>query len=691
LKPRDENDDTEPGFQEDRPDLDTNSQTSFIYNPNHHQDLERQRSRLPIAAYKNNLLYLLENYQIVVVVGETGSGKSTQIPQYLLEAGYGENGSDGENKMICVTEPRRIAVTSLAARVAEESRVRLGARVGYSIRFDENFSRDHTKIKFVTEGILIREMMGDPLLSSYNVIMLDEVHERTAQIDIIMGLLKKVIKRRPDLKLVISSATVDAEYIRDYFNYDKKRFETELATILSVEGRNYSVDIFYLQDPCPNYVKGCVDTAIKIHEKEPPGDILIFLTGMDEVDHCVNLLKNYSDTAHDNKHGLRMWILPMYGALAPAKQLKALRPAGTGHRKIVVATNIAETSITIEGVSHVVDSCFVKLVCFNNETFNNRMIITEVSQASAEQRAGRAGRTRPGKCYRLCREEDFRKLPLNTPPELQRADLCSAVLMLKSLGVDNIVRFDFPSAPPSRNLIAAYELLYALGAIDKEGNLAKPLGEQMSELPLHPCLAKMLISSGEMGCSQEIVTIISMLQVENVFLTVGGSEKDKFRIAKRKFEVEEGDLLTLLNVFYAFHKCGSSKHWCSSHYLRFKALKRAAELREQLFKVLKRFNITVSSCHEKEVILKTIVMGLFPNAAYLHHSGVYKSVRGNVNLKIHPKSVLYTEKNPKYVVYTELEHTKDVYMRDITAIDPVWLEALAPHFYEKARASRSVF
>ena len=621
----------------------------------------------------------------MVVVGETGSGKSTQLPQYLLEAGYAET----QGKMICVTEPRRIAVTSLATRVAEEKRVRLGASVGYSIRFDENFSRDYTKIKFVTEGILIREMMGDPLLNNYSVIMLDEVHERTAQIDIIMGLLKKILKRRRDLKLIVSSATVDAEYIRDFFN--RGREKTSPATILSVEGRNYNVDVFYLDNPCPDYVKGCVETVIKIHEKEPPGDVLVFLTGMEEVDHCTNLLKNYSDTARDSKHGLKLWISPMYGALAPAKQLKALRPAGTGYRKVVVATNIAETSITIEGVSHVVDCCFVKLACFNNETFNNSLIITEVSQASAEQRAGRAGRTRPGKCYRLCREQDFLHLPLNTTPELQRTDLCLAVLQLKALGIDNIVRFDFPSAPPSRNLISALELLFALGAIDEDGALTKPLGEQMSELPIHPCLAKMLISSGELGCSQEIVTIISMLQVENVFLAVSGADSDKFRMAKRKFEVEEGDLMTLLNIYYAFVKHGQNRHWCSSHYLRYKALQRATDLQQQLFKVLKRFHIPVVSCHDKELILKTIVTGLFPNAAYLHHSGVYKSVRGDVPLKIHPKSVLYTVKHPSYLVYTELVHTKDVYMRDVTAIDPVWLEVLAPHFYEKTRVSRNVF
>ena len=510
-----------------------------MYDAHPGQALEAHRARLPVAKARDQLLYLLEKHQVVVVVGETGSGKSTQIPQYLMEAGYAEE----DGKMVGVTEPRRVAATTLATRVAQEAKCRLGAAVGYSIRFDECFSREYTKIKFITEGILIREMLGDPLLSQYSVLVLDEVHERTAQIDIIMGLLKKIMKRRRDLKIIISSATVDAEYLRDFFNSgrepkvvkeeekengesksaekDRRKDKEEKvlpATILSVEGRNYSVDVFYLTDPCADYVRACVDTCVRLHEQEPPGDVLIFLTGMEEVDHCCNLLKQYSDTAKDSKHGLRLWVLPMYGSLAPTRQLKVFRPAGRGHRKVVVATNIAETSITIDGISYVIDSCFVKQAWFNSDTYCDSLTITTVSQAGAEQRAGRAGRTRPGKCLRMCKEADFVNLPLNTPPELQRTDLCGPVLQLKALGIDNIVRFDFPSAPPSRNLIAAIELLYALGALDDRGELSQPLGEQMSELPIHPTLAKMLLSSAEMGCSQEIVTIIAMLQVETASL-----------------------------------------------------------------------------------------------------------------------------------------------------------------------------
>jgi ATP-dependent RNA helicase DDX35 len=485
-----------------------------------------------------------------------------------------------------ITEPRRVAATTLAARVAEEKNCNLGDLVGYSIRFDECFDRDRTKIKFMTEGILVREMLGDPLLKAYSVLILDEVHERTAQIDIIMGLLKKVMRKRRDLKVIISSATVDAEYIRDFFNYgsDKggKKEAKDRAAILSVEGTNYSVDVHYLKDPCPDYVKCCFETVMKLHEIEPPGDILVFLTGMDEVDHCVSLLRENARGEQKSRHGLKLWPLPMYGSLPAHDQLKVFRPAMRGSRKIIVATNIAETSITIEGIVYVIDSCFVKLKWYNSDTNVDALLVTELSQASAEQRAGRAGRTRPGQCYRLCTEEGFKKLSLNTPPEMQRTDLASAVLQLKALGIDNVVKFEFPSAPPSKNLISCLELLYALGAIDDAGNLTSPLGENMCELPVHPTVAKMLLGSGDFGCSQEIAVIVAMLQVENVYLEPP-NQRGKARIAKRNFEVAEGDLLTLLNVFNAFKKqeANSLRHWCSSHFLNYKALKRANQLYEQ--------------------------------------------------------------------------------------------------------------
>ena len=416
-----------------------------------------------------------------------------------------------------MTEPRRVAVTTLATRVAEEQNTQLGRRVGYSIRFDECFMRSQTKIKYMTEGILIREMMADPLLKTYSVLMLDEAHERTAQTDIIMGLLKKVLRKRKDLRLIVSSATVDAEYIRDFFS----ETDGENSAILSVEGSHYSVDIFYLSDPCPNYVQACVDTVLKIHQHEHLGDILVFLTGMEEVDQCVSLLRENSRNL-ESKTGTSLFPLPMYGSLPHHDQLKVFRQAPRGQRKVVVATNIAETSITIDGIAYVVDCCFVKMRWFNPETNVDSLIISEVSQASALQRAGRAGRTRPGQCYRMCTEKDFDALPLNTLPEMQRTDLANSVLMLKALGIDNLVRFEFPSSPPSKTLIAALEVLFALGALDGKGSLTHPLGEQMSEFPIHPTLSKMLLTSGTFMCTREMAIIVAMLQIEDVFIIPKG-------------------------------------------------------------------------------------------------------------------------------------------------------------------------
>ncbi len=587
-----------------------------------------------------------------------------------------------------MTEPRRVAATTLANRVAEERGSALGDLVGYSIRFDERFDRSRTKIKYMTEGILVRELLGDPLLSNYVAIMLDEVHERTAQVDIIMGLLKKVLRKRRDLRLVISSATVDAEYIRDFFNSGSVADggAREKAAVISIAGSSYSVDVHYLTSPCPNYVKCSAETAMKLHQVEPPGDILIFLTGMEEVDECVDLLREHGREQKQSKHGLRLWPLPMYGSLPAHDQLKVFRPASRGHRKVVVATNIAETSITIDGVAYVVDCCFVKTRWYNADSNADTLVVTEVSRASAQQRAGRAGRTRPGQCYRLCTEEQFLRLPANTPPEMQRTDLSQSVLQLLALGVDNLVRFEFPSAPPSKNLIASLEVLYALGAVDDRGRLTDPLGERMSELPIHPTLSKMLLSSGEFGCSREICAVVSMLQVETVFARAAGHSA-KARVAWRNFEVAEGDLLTLLNVYNAFkqQEADSARHWCSSNFLKYKALKRADELCQQMFRTLNRFKIPLKSAGDNlRDILKCIVSGLFPNSAYLHMSGSYRTVRGDYPVSVHPTSVLYTVKQPSWVVFVEMTHTNKVYIKDITAIDPTWLEVLAPHYYEKA-------
>ncbi|XP_012525860.1 probable ATP-dependent RNA helicase DHX35 [Monomorium pharaonis] len=664
-------------WQEDKPDIDAHSSTQFVYNAHHSLALDMQRQRLPIFKNKDHIIYLLEKYQTLVLVGETGCGKSTQVPQYLFEAGWCADG-----KKIGITEPRRVAATSLANRVADERNCILGTTVGYCIRFDD-YTDETTKIKYMTEGILLRELMSDPLLTSYSVIILDEVHERTLLTDIIMGLLKKIIRKRKSLRVIVSSATVDAEELRDFFNVNTtKDSSKDSAVIMSVEGRLYPVDIFFVKEPVANYVNGVVDTALKIHETEESGDILAFLTGLDEVDQAVSLLSEHAKLIKDDKQ--KLLPLPMYGSLPNAEQLKVFWRAAKDTRKVIVATNIAETSITIPNIVYVIDCGFVKIPWFEAEAQTNSLVIVPLSKASANQRAGRAGRMRTGKAFRLYTEEAYAELFEATPPEMQRSDLAPAILQLKALGIDNVLRFNFPSAPPSKNLVTGLELLYALGAIDSNGDLTTPLGLTMAEMPLEPVLAKSLIASGEMGCSEEITTIFAMLQVQNVFVQPGGGQAAlKARIAHRKFEVEEGDLLTLLNIYIAFEQ-NKTPAWCQKHFLNHKALRRATEIRVQMHKMLKRLDIPLISCNGNvQQILKCLTAGLFPKAAYLHYTGTYRTVRGNKDLYIHPNSCLYTLQQPQWLLFCEILQTNKTYMKDLTVIQPEMLLEAAPHFYER--------
>jgi len=333
----------------------------------------------------------------------------------------------------------------------------------------------------------------------------------------------------------------------------------------------------------------------------------------------------------------------------------------------------------------VVDSGFVKLRWYNPDTQTDALVVVPVSQSSAQQRAGRAGRMRPGKVYRLYRESDFEALSRFTPPEVQRTNLASAVLQLKALGIEDIVHFDFPSPPPARNLASALELLYALQAIDDKGRLTDPLGLKMAEFPVDPIVARMLLKSGEFQCSQEIATIVAMTQVQNVFYyPTRGQEAQKARIARRRFEAYEGDLITYLNVATAYAKHGDNPRFCPSHYLNKKALKRAMTLRDSLLKLLKRLGVPITSAkRDVEPVLRCISASYFPNAAYLHASGEYRTVLADAVLHVHPHSVLYTEVKAPWVVYGEVLHTTQLFMRDLTAIEPTWLEELAPHYFHK--------
>ncbi|VVC34666.1 Helicase, C-terminal,Helicase-associated domain,Domain of unknown function DUF1605,P-loop [Cinara cedri] len=650
--------------------------SSFVYNPYMFLDLQTQRNKLPITKYRNEVLYLCEKFQTLILVGSTGSGKSTQVSQMLLDCGLCKF-----NKSIVITEPRKLSAITLATRVAEEQNTNVGHTVGYSVRFD-NCCQPDTKIKYITEGILLNEMMYNPLLVNYSVIILDEIHERSLMTDILMGLIKKILKKRPTLRLIILSATMDFTQLKSYFNLNPgNNPDDDTAAVLGVEGKCYPVSIYYLNEPTPNYVDESINTVLKIHQSRKPGDILVFLTGKEEIMLAVNSIDDYNIKHTDDK--IKLLPVPMHGMLTNDDQLKAFRPTPRGYRKVVFATNVAETSVTISGIVHVIDCGFVKLKWFNYKFGADSLITVPISKASAIQRAGRAGRDQPGKVYRLYTEEAYNNLTNATPPEIMRSNLTDVVLQLKAIYIDNILRFPFLSPPPAKNLLYAMEMVKALDAIDKYGNLTKDFGTIMAELPLPARHSRMLIKSGEMGCSSEIVCVLAMLQLQEPFIFPKfGNTIYKAKKMHRNFEVSEGDILTLLNIFNGFQKSHNRKQWCNRFFLNYNELCRAQKIRTHLLDLMKKTKIEIKSCKgDTRIVVKCIASGLFKNAAYLHYTGVYRSVGIEEDLYFHPKSLLHYVNQPQWVLYDELLETTKLYIKNMMVVTPSLLLEVAPHYY----------
>ncbi|CAM6076055.1 unnamed protein product [Sphagnum tenellum] len=658
--------------------------------------LQKQRQQLPVFKHRKALLYLAENHGTTIVLGETGSGKSTQIPQYFAEAGWAEGG-----RMIACTQSRRIAAQTVAARVAEEMGVPVGAEVGYCIRFEEVTTPGVTRIKYLTDGVLLREMMADPLLSCYSVIMVDEAHERSIATDMLLGLLKKIQRRRPELRLIIASATLDAESFFNFFDSSTEKQQKMLdqkesmpspkPAILSVEGRAHSVLVHYAEEPVQDYLRAAVSTTLSIHKTEGPGDVLVFLTGQDDVDAAVQLINEEAETLPRNTAGLL--VLPLYAGLPHSDQELVLGPTPRGKRKVIVATNIAETSVTLEGIVYVVDSGFSKQRFYNPMTDVEALVVAPVSQASAKQRAGRAGRVRPGKCFRLYTEEAFlNEMRTEGVPEMQRSNLVSAVLQLKALGIDNIMRFHWLAPPPAETMVRALEILYSLGVLDAAAKLTSPLGFQIAELPLEPMTAKMLLSADREGCSQEALTIAATLSVQSIWVSSRGMQKELDE-AREHFAVAEGDHVTFLNVYEGFRHASNPSQWCYKNCVNYQAMRKVMVVREQLSKLLQRLGVHLQSCgSDTEAIRKAVTAGFFSHAAKLEAVGdhnSYRSIRGNQELYIHPSSVLFRA-TPKWVVFHSVFFTERYYMREVTAIDPAWLVELAPHFFQHQKSfSRS--
>lgn len=655
---------------------------------------------LPITVVKDALMEEVRKSDSLVVVGETGSGKTTQIPQFLYRAGYGS---------IAVTQPRRVAAISIAARVAAEVGCEVGGTVGYAVRFEDATSRA-TRIKYMTDGMLLREAMLDPTLSAYSVVVLDEAHERTLHTDILFGLVKgaqksyraaastatgggeeeegkeEPVKRRTSpLKIIVMSATLDAKLFSDYFDG---------AKVVWVLGRQFPVEIYYTPAPEEDYRDAALLTVFQINLGEPAGsgDILVFLTGQEEIEGLEKVLKEKARHQPPGAPGLL--VCPIFAALPSEAQMRVFEPTPPGMRKVILATNIAETSITIPGIRYVVDTGVCKARGYNSRIGVETLAVVPVSKAQARQRAGRAGREGPGKCYRLYTEASFEGLRDTTVPEILRCNLSTVVLQLLALGVRNVRRFDYVERPSDEAMKRALVTLCSLGALDDRGAITEPLGRRMAQFPLDPQYAKTLIMAHDYRCSEEVLSVVAMLSAESVFVTNTLGSDQAGNSVKRVFATTEGgDHLTLLAVYNEYSKVAPAarRQWCKEHAINHKTMLKVENIRAQLRDYYTQLGLTLASAIAKpgdstEQVRKCFVTGFFNNVATLRQDKTYRTVLRNQLVYVHPSSVLFGVKpQPPCLLYNELVHTSKSYMRDVTPISSRWLVEVAPHIFSKAK------
>ncbi|PVU94379.1 hypothetical protein BB561_002598 [Smittium simulii] len=741
--------------------------------------LSKQRQELPIYSARENIIQSIYKNDTTIVVGETGSGKTTQIPQYLLEAGFVKEFGTS----IAVTQPRRVAATSIAKRVADEVGTRLGDKVGYGIRFDNCFSK-YTKIKYLTDGMLLREVLTDPLLLKYKVVVLDEAHERTLRTDILFGMLKTIQKKReemvkanakkkknsskahnsqengnsnnfnsmpkkhimfdqdnenqndislkntkpknhnPDstdndkkkddtpfvskLKIIIMSATLDAEKFLQYFNN---------APVLYISGRQFPVKTFYTYEPQSDYLDSAHTTVIQLHLETNPnsGDILVFLSGQEDIENLEKLLKE--SNLHLPQYN-KICTAPIYAALPQKLQNKVFESAPPHTRKIVLATNIAETSITIPGIKYVIDTGVHKSRGYDPRIGVESLLVEPISKSSARQRSGRAGRIDHGYCYRLYTEDDYEKLEENEVPEIKRRQLTSVILTLKAAGIDDILRFDYMDAPSKPAIKSALLELYALEALDESGNLSK-LGSWMAEFPLDPVYSKVLYESVKHKCTSEALDLVAAHSVESIFF----SPVDKRHLAAeahKQFQSIDGDHWTVINLIKAFneYKLNGTKvvifdqdsadetpeniesegiyeeveynkedgnkleAWCRKNFINFKNLNHVFKVRKQIENLCIKMGIdTTTSCgNDTEQVLICLLSGFFYKCAMLQPDGTYRSLTGSQTVHIHPSSTMF-RKRASSIVYDQLVFTNKLYAKGVSSIQPAWISIASPRLY----------
>ena len=651
--------------------------------------LQRVRDSLPIAASRERLVAEIRVRETLIVVGETGSGKTTQLPQYVHDAGLA-----GGLAVAC-TQPRRVAAVSVARRVAEETGTALGDLVGYAIRF-EDVSSASTRVKFLTDGMLLREATADANLERYGVVMIDEAHERTLQTDFLLGVLKQTQERRrasrKPLKLVIMSATLEAESFSAFFGG---------APVVYSRGRKFPVETFYTEEPEDDYLDAALCAVCQINETEPEGDVLVFLTGQEEIESLGWLLRaragaSKPNTAKEPKGSEEnetrravptLRVVLLFAAMPPEEQMRAFEPAPPGVRKVVLATNIAETSLTINGIRYVVDTGLTKRRVYHPRSGVDELVVAPIAVSQATQRAGRAGREAPGKCFRLYCEDAMRSLEPHVTPELLRTNLSGVVLQLKAMGVDDILSFPFIDPPPREALVRSLELLYALGALGGDGRL-NTLGRKMARFPLEPMAARAILAGHDEACAEDVIAVVSMLTTDNVFherakaSSGDGSAREK-NPGRERYAREEGDHATLLAVFRAFAKCGAKRRaaFCAANGVHLRSMTRARSIFDQLSRAARSEGVSpTSKGDETAPVLRALVAGFFLNVARRQVDGSFKTVSTGQRLGIHPSSVLF-RRPPETILFNELVKTNRLYARDVSAVAPEWLAEMSPRVY----------
>lgn len=711
------------------------------------------RKKLPIFQNADEIRQKLKDNNVMLLIGETGSGKSTQVPQFLVDEPWCQmqkikatttTEGDGSRKKsipvggcVAITQPRRVAAISLARRVAEEMGTPLGkaspaSKVGYSVRFDTSVSPS-TRIKFLTDGMLLQEMLHDPWLTKYSAVVVDEVHERGVNVDLVLGFLKNILESKGEgrgglpLKVIVMSATADMESLLDFFGQEpdsNQKLSGELATsngaisddtgkpqsnavsACHIKGRQFPVQTIYSPAPVHDFVDAALETIFNIHIKEPmPGDILVFLTGQETVENLEYLVNEYAVGMDSSLP--KVLALPLFAALPQAAQQRVFAPAPPRTRKIILATNIAETSVTVSGVRFVVDCGKAKMKQFRSRLGLDSLLVKPISKSAAIQRKGRAGREAPGKCWRLYTERDYLALDEANTPEILRSDLSQSLLTMKARGVDDIINFPFLTRPPRDSLEKALLQLFNIQALQETGKISD-IGLQIAKLPLTPPLGRVLLAAAEDGqnCLLDVIDIISSLSVENIFLNTSSEEKkEEAEKARRDLYRREGDHLTMLMTVQGYAAENTDrKAWAERHMVSHRAMQsvmvrlnwllcpnpngmitnsKKQDVRKQLTAQCKQAKLLTDSDTSNEKrpppdalsavsILKSFLTGFSTNTARLVPDGSYRTVVGNQTVAIHPSSVLFG-KRVEAIMYNEFVFTNRSYARGVSAVQMDWV------------------